>query len=116
MPVTPLGDFAVLLELGLSRVFKESLPTHKTTYGAWLMSKQAKEWTEDEDLVTGFGAMPEKKCFARIDHHIEAEVGAGSHQGAQFFGAIGMGAWFANQEHFPCPEPTHVQRTDRAGP
>jgi hypothetical protein len=58
--VTRLQDFTPLIEVGLSRVFKEALPTYPLIYKKWLATVQAKEWIEDEDLVTGFGAMPEK--------------------------------------------------------
>lgn len=60
MSVTRLNQFSPLIELGLSKVFKESLPTYPLIYKKWLATVQAKEWIEDEDLVTGFGAMPEK--------------------------------------------------------
>lgn len=56
--------------------------------------------------------MPEEKGFARINHHVVAEVGTGRHQGAKFFGAIRMAALLTDHKHFPCMDPTNVQRTD----
>ena len=55
-----LQEFADLLEVGLSKVFKDTLPTHELTYKAWLKERKAKEWIEDELMTTGFGAMPVK--------------------------------------------------------
>jgi len=58
--VAQATEFSNLLELGLSDVFEDSLPTHPKLYTSWLAVKQAKEWIEDELIVTGFGAMPAK--------------------------------------------------------
>ncbi len=58
--VAQMNEFSALLELGLSRVFKDDLPTHPKLYTAWLTERKAKEWIEDELLTTGFGPMPEK--------------------------------------------------------
>lgn len=58
--VARLQQYAALLELGLSKVFKDTLPTHPKLYGAWLAEKKAKEFTEDELLTSGFGTMPSK--------------------------------------------------------
>jgi hypothetical protein len=55
-----LSAFAALLEYGLSKVFKDTLPTHPLLYKPWLKERKAKEWIEDELMTTGFGAMPEK--------------------------------------------------------
>lgn len=53
-------EFSDLLELGLSDVFEDSLPTHPKLYKTWLDVQKAKEWIEDELVVTGFGPMPAK--------------------------------------------------------
>ncbi len=58
--VAQATEFSDLLELGLSDVFEDSLPTHPKLYTGWLTVKKAKEWIEDELVVTGFGAMPTK--------------------------------------------------------
>jgi hypothetical protein len=58
--VAQASEFADLLEIGLTDVFEDSLPTHPKLYTGWLTVKKAKEWIEDELVVTGFGAMPAK--------------------------------------------------------
>lgn len=58
--VTQMMEYSALLALGLSRVFKDDIPTHKKLYTAWLAERSAKEWTEDELITTGFGPMPVK--------------------------------------------------------
>lgn len=55
-----LQEFAALLEYGLSKVFKDTLPTHPLLYKEWLKERKAEEWIEDELMTTGFGAMPQK--------------------------------------------------------
>ena len=60
--------------------------------------------------------MPEEKSFARIDHHVVAEIGAGRHQSAPFRGALSVATRLAGQEHFSRPEPANMQRTDRPSP
>lgn len=58
--VARMTEFSALLELGLSRVFKDDIPTHPKMYTDWLYVKKAKEFTEDELLTTGLQSMPEK--------------------------------------------------------
>lgn len=58
--VARLQEYTALLEYGLSKVFKDNVPTHPLLYKEWLRERKAKEWIEDELLTTGFGAMPEK--------------------------------------------------------
>src|SRR5688572_25918709 len=58
--VTQMIQYSALLALGLSRVFKDDIPTHKKLYTAWLAERSAKEFTEDELITTGFGPMPAK--------------------------------------------------------
>jgi hypothetical protein len=60
MATARLNAFAALVEVGLSNVFDESIKTHPLLYKGWLATKPMKEWIEDENLVSGFGAMPEK--------------------------------------------------------
>ena len=63
-----------------------------------------------------FVTMPEEKGFARIDHHVVAEVGTGRHQSAQFLAALSVAARLAGQEHFARPEGANMQCTDRPSP
>ncbi len=69
--VARMQEFSALLELGLSRVFKDDLPTHPKLYKDWLATKKANEFIEDELVTTGFGPMPEiwtscrNTCFSR---------------------------------------------------
>jgi hypothetical protein len=58
--VTQMMQYSAILALGLSRVFKDDIPTHKKLYTAWLAERSAKEWVEDELITTGFGPMPPK--------------------------------------------------------
>jgi len=58
--VAQANEFSDLLELGLTDVFEDSLPTHPRLYKGWLDVQKAKEWIEDELVVTGFGPMPAK--------------------------------------------------------
>jgi hypothetical protein len=58
--VARMQEFSALLELGLSKVFKDDLPTHPKLYTDWLTTKTANEFIEDQLVTTGFGPMPEK--------------------------------------------------------
>lgn len=58
--VAQASEFSDLLEVGLSDVYEDSLPTHPKLYAKWLAVKKAKEFVEDELVVTGFGPMPAK--------------------------------------------------------
>lgn len=58
--VARMQEFSALLELGLSQVFKDDLPTHPRLFNAWLATKRAKEFTEDKLVVTGLQSMPTK--------------------------------------------------------
>jgi hypothetical protein len=58
--VTDMATFSAFMEVGINKVIKNDLPTHKKLWSAWLTEKQATEYTEDYDAITGFGAMPEK--------------------------------------------------------
>ena len=58
--VARLQKFSALLELGLSQVFMDDLPTHPRMYQGWLMQKRAVEFVEDKLVTTGLQSMPEK--------------------------------------------------------
>ena len=58
--VARMQEFSALLELGLSNVFMDDLPTHPKLYTGWLTEKSAKEFIEDELVASGLGAMPQK--------------------------------------------------------
>jgi len=55
-----MQEFSALLEIGLTEVYKDDLPTHKVLYKAWLRERTAKEFTEDSLVTTGLGPMPAK--------------------------------------------------------
>mgnify|MGYP001603303243 CR=1 FL=1 len=59
--VARMQEFSTLLFLGLSKVFKDDLPTHPELFRPWLRVESAKEFTEDGIVTTGFGPMPEKQ-------------------------------------------------------
>lgn len=58
--VAQMQQYSALLEIGLSRVFKDDIPTHKKLYSSWLTEKSAQEFTEDELVMGGFGTVPVK--------------------------------------------------------
>lgn len=57
---TRLNTFLFLVEKGLRKIFDGALKTHPEMYKGWLQTKRAKEWIEDDRIMSGFGPMPEK--------------------------------------------------------
>lgn len=58
--IARLQDYYDLMEIGLSQVLVQELKNHEELYPAWLATTNAKEWVEDELVMSGFGAMPQK--------------------------------------------------------
>ena len=58
--VAQMNEFSALLELRLSRVFQDDLPTHPKLYPAWLTEKTVTRYVDRDRMATGFGPMPEK--------------------------------------------------------
>ena len=67
-----LNDNLPLVEIGLRKVFQGALKTHPTMYGPWLEETRAKEWIEDDIVISGFQSMPEKGLGEPfiVDQHI----------------------------------------------
>lgn len=60
MPEITVGQSAALLELGLSKVYKETLKATPQTWKMWLEGKTAQRWTDYEMSTSGVGAVAEK--------------------------------------------------------
>lgn len=58
--VTSLSEFNAYVEIGLSRVFHDTLPQHPKLYTAWLKEAQAKAFTEQEIVHSHLGPMANK--------------------------------------------------------
>ena len=58
--IAKLNTYLELVEIGLRQVFDGQLKTHDVLYKGWLRETRAKEWIEDEQIISAFQSMPAK--------------------------------------------------------
>jgi hypothetical protein len=58
---------AALFELGLEKVYKDTLSTEPQTYKSWMRSRPMQRWVEHDMATSGLGVMGEKEIGGRFN-------------------------------------------------